>query len=236
MRVGAFYYSNKMGNTDVLSQKKTLQGDGTPVYLGKFQDSAIINQTTDGYMALLIQNVVADSKVKYSISSGGNEEEHEINQGVLAPVLLIKNWQANNLKIVNIGRIEDDYRGDIMVRLYNLSGQSKYHFPPTQGGEVTLQYAQSVSGQSSSGTMQLRLSAFASNVSCAVVNSGIETPKGYALNVNNDDKEYYKSQGFDETSNTNQIDIKGRWHGNSVFILNASETKENEVKVNLTPL
>ncbi|AKQ68345.1 hypothetical protein A176_005257 [Myxococcus hansupus] len=184
--------------------------------------SAFINQTLSGYMILTVQNL-SPSRAQVLYSSGGSTPQPiDIPGGENAPYIVIQDWRADNLTVINVSPQDGT---QVKVGIYGLGTPTTELYP---GVTTTLDQYQSAGTKTQSQFMALQLAAPGSSQTALFFVFSVGKPVAYALNVND-------PSGFPPgyiTTPNNQTRIVNNWQGRNLFVINTStDTGPREVRL-----
>jgi hypothetical protein len=202
--------------------------DGSPVTLPP-NDSRNLPQTTNGSMILLYANLSKGNNAgELSVSSGGTKPENvHVAAGTNQPEVMIRNWQAQNLRVTNTSSKDDV---DIYVAAYG-PGLNPINCIEIAGSSPNpLSTMSCLSGNASPKWMTLRFSA----------QSGDQTIFGLIGGPVSDDNNAYvfglnmpsnsgppanqkpQVDGYYQTTDKNKLDFQFNWGSSRIWVVNLS--------------
>nr|WP_253903206.1 hypothetical protein [Corallococcus exiguus] len=185
-------------------------------------DSAFLNQTLDGFMILTVQNLSPSKATVYYSSGGAPPQPIDIEGGDNTPHIVIENWKANNLTIINTS---SNASTQVKVGIYGLGVPTTELY---EGVSTPLDQYQSAGTKTLSQFMALQLANLGSSQLALFFVFSVGKPVAYALNVNdpgNFPPDY-------QTTSANQTKVVNNWLGRNLFVINVStDTGVREVRL-----
>ena len=232
-----------------MANKTTSNWDGSPLTLA-VNDSANMPQTTNGSMVFAYQNsATLNNAGTLSLTSGGN-----VPQSLFAPALanqpsiLVNNWQANNLNILNISA---NSATPIWIEAFGpgLPGIKPIALPigatttlTTLGADLSKAVAQ---GTASPNYMQIVLSSNTPNLTIAAIVGGPVDATGnnaYVVAVNSPAGDTGPGTGapapagYFATRGGNSYTYQFNWGSSTIFVANMSPSTAAAASVTLRSL
>lgn len=175
-------------------------------------DSAFLNQTLDGFMILTVQNLSPSKATVFYSSGGAPPQSIEIEGGDNTPYIVIENWQANNLTVINTS---SNRSTQVKVGIYGLGVPTTELYP---GITTPLDQYQSAGTKTLSQFMVLQLANTGSSQLALFFVFSVGRPVAYALNVS--DPSHFPPDY--QTTRDNQLKVVNNWQGRNLFVINVS--------------
>ncbi|MFP2930168.1 hypothetical protein ACLESO_34225 [Pyxidicoccus sp. 3LG] len=185
-------------------------------------DNAFLNQTLDGFMILTVQNLSPSKATVYYSSGGAPPQPIEIEGGDNTPHIVIENWKANNLTVINTS---SNLSTQVQVGIYGLGVPTTELY---QGVSTPLDQYQSAGTKTLTQFMALQLANTGSSQLALFFVFSVGRPVAYALNVN-DPNSFPPDY---QTTRDNQLKVVNNWLGRNLFVINVStDTGVREVRL-----
>jgi hypothetical protein len=217
----------------------TVIWDGSPKTISTMGDTLLMPQTPNGSMVFAYQNkATLNNSGQLALSSGSAPEMLNADFGALVPSILVQNWQANNLTVINISQ---QNATPIWVEAFGPGLPGQTTVPITVGTALVLNPAPGATsvaqGVTPPKSMMLRMTSTTGDASVVVLIGGPPDQTGnnayvFGLNVGSPKL----PDGYTKVSEGNTISYTFNWGASVVYLANMSASTAAAVTLTLVAL